>query len=153
MDAMNAGAPAAVTAALIGAAAAATDPAYAAAAAAAEAASEREYVAQMYEELTQELIAAEQEIIAEFEARQRQDTQAAAAHLAAATSEGVFCPVCCKAYLFQHMNVIFCNCGQRSCFADVSVFCSRHSVQITDRCTSAPPITPLRWLTPASTNC
>ena len=59
MDAMDAAAPAAVTAALVGAvAAAAGDPA-------AEAAHDRDYVAQIYEELTRELMVAEQEIIAE----------------------------------------------------------------------------------------
>lgn len=74
---------------------------------------EREFEIQFYEELTRELMEAERQMIQEYEKQAAKDARAEAAQLEAATSEGVFCPVCCKAYLFQNMNVIFCRCGFR----------------------------------------
>jgi len=74
-----------------------------------------ELLQQVYDELTEELMEAEQKIIQDFD-REYEREQAEANHEAESNfqeKDAVVCPMCCKAWLHQHSNVIFCQCGFR----------------------------------------
>eukprot|EP00039_Didymoeca_costata_P029150 m.23448 g.23448 ORF g.23448 m.23448 type:complete len:215 (-) comp7500_c0_seq3:96-740(-) len=74
---------------------------------------EVEHMQKIYEEIKQELMRKEAEMIAEFEAYQRQEQLSTDACIDAALSDGVVCPICCKQHLMQNLHIIFCRCGFR----------------------------------------
>eukprot|EP00040_Diaphanoeca_grandis_P044833 m.13758 g.13758 ORF g.13758 m.13758 type:complete len:217 (+) comp9837_c0_seq1:302-952(+) len=74
-----------------------------------------ELLEQVYDELTRDLVEAEQRMIQDIEdeINRAEEMAAIEATIADQTKDAVVCPICCKHWLMQNNNVIFCACGFR----------------------------------------
>lgn len=78
--------------------------------------SEEDIMLSIFEELESELREQEEKLIQMYESElceQREAVDRAVADEQADQQHRVFCPICCKSWLFENHGVIFCRCGFR----------------------------------------